>query len=140
MVLLAAMEYNRVDENDQISVEGTEKKPTDVIHSDTDKKEEREITTDKEKRAIKLDRNVEAAWTNKTEGKGHISCVSWYQIFRFLGETKHLINNCIIFNILFFRKESLSRRRPGSFWNLHHDCHVLLLFSCLGSSTYYFRI
>ena len=95
VVLLAAMEYNRVDDNDdQVSVEGTEKKPTDVIHSDTDKKEEREITTDKEKRAIKLDRNVEAAWTNKTksqEGNKHICCVSWYHIFRFLGETKYLL-------------------------------------------------
>ena len=94
VVFLAAIEYNREDTNeDQASVEGTEKKPVDVIHSD--RKEERKMTTNEESEeygASKLDRNVEAAWTNKTtpgEEKEHISCVSWYKIFCFLGKTEN---------------------------------------------------
>ena len=76
----------------------------------------------------KLERNVEAAWSNRsksTVGKDQTCSMSWYNIFRFLGKTENL--NCCNINVLLSRKRSFSRCCPHSFWSLYHSCHVLLL-------------
>ena len=87
MVLLAAIEFNREDAKDEkVIVEGKENK----IHC-ADKKEEGKMTTKEENGANEPERNVEAAWTNKskcTVGKEQTCRMSWYNIFRFMGKTK----------------------------------------------------
>ena len=89
MVLLAAIEFNREDE-EKVSVEETERKPLNAIHS-ADEKKEGKIVTNEKLGTNQLERNVEAAWTNRSKStveKEQTCCVSWYNIFRFLGKTK----------------------------------------------------
>ena len=87
VVLLAAIEYNRDDDKDKKeSVEGIE---NNTIRCD--KNEDGNMTTNKEIGTDKLERNVEAAWTNKkasSNGSEKNCCISWYKIFRFTGKTE----------------------------------------------------
>ena len=83
MVLLAGIEYNREEDEDEQRSAGT-KKPLNVIHCD--KKDETTTTaSNEEKGTNKLERNVEAALMNKT--KSPVGCISWFKIFLFLGES-----------------------------------------------------
>ena len=85
VVLLAAIEFNRVDDTEEkVSAEGKE---NNVIHCE-DKKDKEKEATKEEHGTNELERNVEAAWTNKsksTVGKEQACSRSWYKIFRFLG-------------------------------------------------------
>ena len=126
VVLLAAIEFNREDE--KVSVEETERKPLNSIHCPDENKEGKMVTNEELGTKDQIARNVEAAWTSKSKsvvGKEQTCCVSWYNIFRFLGKIENL--NCCNINVLLSRKGSFSRRCPCSFWTLYHGCHVLLL-------------
>ena len=80
MVLLAGIEYNREEEEDEQRSAGT-KKPLNVIHCN----ETTTTASNEEKGTNKLERNVEAALMNKT--KSPVGCISWFKIFLFLGES-----------------------------------------------------
>ena len=89
VVLLAAKEFNREDE--KVSVEKTGRKPLNAIHC-VDENEEGKMATNEELGTNQIERNVEAAWTDRsksTVGKEQTCCMSWYKIFGFLGKTEN---------------------------------------------------
>ena len=89
-VLLAAMEFNR--EVEKVSVEETERKPINATIHCADENEEGKMATNGELGTNKLERNVEAAWTNRSKsavGKDKTFCMFWYRIFLFLGKTEN---------------------------------------------------
>ena len=89
MVLLAAIEFNREDDKDEkVFAEGKE---NNKIHC-ADTNEEGKMTTKEEDGTNEPERNVEAAWTNKsicTIRKEQTCRMSWYNIFRFMGKTEN---------------------------------------------------